>query len=125
MKQTFLQNLEKLYKPEEENLFSKKVEKSLWDSKTDVTFAPRKTSNVPWKTDKKDEKKAKKYFSKKLFKSLARTKRIVTFAPANQEASEIKEKNTFLDILNWQPFLREILRTRIKRVRESEDLKNH
>jgi len=30
-----------------EKIFSKKIAKSLWDLKLDVTFAPRKTGKVP------------------------------------------------------------------------------
>ncbi len=70
MTQTFIEiltnrkNRKKIY-------FLKKVQKSLWDSKTDVTFAPRQTRNVSWKTDKNKEKKEKNIFRKNFSKRLS------------------------------------------------------
>ena len=86
----------------QEFIFEKKGLKSLWDLKTDVTFAPRKS-------DKLFEILSKECFfklwkkNKKNFKNfLPVWKEVVVLHPL-WEISE-KQKDTFVDILNWQPF---------------------
>ena len=71
-----------------------------------------------WFERKRGAKVSKKNFTK----NLRDNKRIITFAPAsrNTKSDRLGKKNkndTFIDILNWQPFWEEILRTTKKRVR--------
>ena len=63
--------------------FLKKIYKSLWDSKALITFAPRKTTKVPWQIDKKRRRNEIEIISKKNFKFfLPVNKESFTFAPA-------------------------------------------
>ena len=60
---------------EVENLFSKKVQKSLRDSKTDVTFAPRNWATFLEKMARKRRKQRKEIFEKKTSKKACRIKK--------------------------------------------------
>ena len=89
--------------------FLKKIYKSLWDSKALITFAPRKTSKVPWQIDKKSRRNEIEIISKKTSNfSCQLTKKVLLLHPLVETMIyrvfiKRNKKNTFLDILNWQP----------------------
>jgi len=57
---------------EKKIFFSKKIQKSLWDLKTDVTFAPRKTSELIERLVIEKKEKGMKNFFKKTSKNICR-----------------------------------------------------
>ncbi len=81
-------------------------------------------SNVPWKSGKKIEKKAKKYFSKKTFqKACQKEKTLLLLHPLIEREANKKVRHVPRHIeLTAVPMQ---IGTKIKRVRESKDLKNH
>ena len=89
----------------EEKFSKKNIKKSLWEIKMLLTFAPRKTRKVPWKIDKKMRFKMEIKIFKKSFKFSCQLKKNYYFCTRfeKQRKAEKIKKNTFLDILNWQP----------------------